>query len=484
MAKPGTLRSCARAGIAAVGQGGAAPQPDRAARARRAALPRHRRLRGDRHPADRERDPLRPGHHLPGRARPGQDPHRAPAGRPARRGDARARRLRDQRRPARADLPARAAHRSPSRATTTPIDVDRRATAATARSSPRPDITIADLIGEVDPIKVAEGRYLSDELTIHYGLLPRTNRGIFAINELPDLAERIQVGLLNIMEERDVQIRGYKVRLPLDLFVVASANPEDYTNRGRIITPLKDRFGSQIRTHYPRTIEHEIDIMEQERTALRRRRLRDRSCPEYMKRDRRRDHPPGPRAAPTSPSARASRVRVIDRQLREPARRNALKRAIRLRRAAGGAARQRPRRARRLDRRQDRAGDGGRRRARRRSLEKLVQRAVLNVFNRTLRRRRAATSWCGAFENGLNDRGRATACRRWSTCAQVGRGAAAAARRSRKLGAPGNPAQRRRRRSSSCSKGLHLSRKLNKDRRRPAAAYRARRAATRSEAAC
>src|SRR5207302_5604500 len=119
-----------------------------------------------------------------------------------------------------------------------------------------PDITIADLIGEVDPIKVAEGRYLSDELTIHYGLLPRTNRGVFCINELPDLAERIQVGLLNIMEERDVQIRGYKVRLELDLFVVASANPEDYTNRGRIITPLKDRIGSEIRTHYPRTIDH------------------------------------------------------------------------------------------------------------------------------------------------------------------------------------------------------------------------------------
>ncbi len=131
-----------------------------------------------------------------------------------------------------------------------------------------PDITIADLIGEVDPIKVAEGRYLSDELTIHYGLIPRTNRGIFCINELPDLGERIQVGLLNIMEERDVQIRGYKVRLPLDLYVVASANPEDYTNRGRIITPLKDRFGSQVRTHYPRTIEHEIDIMEQERTVF------------------------------------------------------------------------------------------------------------------------------------------------------------------------------------------------------------------------
>jgi magnesium chelatase subunit I len=127
-----------------------------------------------------------------------------------------------------------------------------------------PDITIADLIGEVDPIKVAEGRYLSDELTIHYGLIPRTNRGIFCINELPDLAERIQVGLLNIMEERDVQIRGYRIRLPLDVVVVASANPEDYTNRGRIITPLKDRYGAQIRTHYPRNVDHEIDIMERE----------------------------------------------------------------------------------------------------------------------------------------------------------------------------------------------------------------------------
>ncbi len=127
-----------------------------------------------------------------------------------------------------------------------------------------PDITIADLIGEVDPIKVAEGRYLSDELTIHYGLIPRTNRGIFCINELPDLAERIQVGLLNIMEERDVQIRGYRIRLALDVLVVASANPEDYTNRGRIITPLKDRYGAQIRTHYPRNVDHEIDIMERE----------------------------------------------------------------------------------------------------------------------------------------------------------------------------------------------------------------------------
>ncbi len=128
-----------------------------------------------------------------------------------------------------------------------------------------PDISIADLIGEVDPVKVAEGRYLSDELTIHYGLLPRTHRGIFVLNELPDLAERIQVGLLNVMEERDVQIRGYRVRLALDLFVVASANPEDYTSRGRIITPLKDRFGAQIRTHYPEEPETEIAIMEAER---------------------------------------------------------------------------------------------------------------------------------------------------------------------------------------------------------------------------
>ena len=131
-----------------------------------------------------------------------------------------------------------------------------------------PDTSIADLIGEVDPIKVAEGRYLSDELTLHYGLVPRTNRGIFAINELPDLAERIQVGMLNVLEERDVQIRGYKIRLPLDVMLIASANPEDYTNRGRIITPLKDRFGSQIRTHYPLDVQTEVDIMRQEAVAL------------------------------------------------------------------------------------------------------------------------------------------------------------------------------------------------------------------------
>lgn len=127
-----------------------------------------------------------------------------------------------------------------------------------------PDVTIADLIGEIDPIKVAEGKYLSDESTIHFGLIPRSHRGIFALNELPDLAEKIQVGLFNILEERDVQIRGFSTRIPLDVYVIASANPEDYTNRGRIITPLKDRFGSQIRTHYPVSRETEIQIMTQE----------------------------------------------------------------------------------------------------------------------------------------------------------------------------------------------------------------------------
>ena len=127
-----------------------------------------------------------------------------------------------------------------------------------------PDVTVADLIGEIDPIKVAEGRYLSDELTIHYGLIPRTNRGIFCINELPDLSERIQVSLFNLMQERDIQIKGYRIMLDLDVFVVATANPEDYTNRGRIITPLKDRYGAQLRTHYPKSLQDEIDIVEQE----------------------------------------------------------------------------------------------------------------------------------------------------------------------------------------------------------------------------
>lgn len=127
-----------------------------------------------------------------------------------------------------------------------------------------PDTSVADLIGDVDPMRVAEGRRLGDPDTIHYGLVPRSNRGIIAINELPDLAERIQVSMLNVMEERDIQIRGYVLRLPLDVLVVASANPEDYTNRGRIITPLKDRFGAEIRTHYPDELEDEVAVIRQE----------------------------------------------------------------------------------------------------------------------------------------------------------------------------------------------------------------------------
>jgi magnesium chelatase subunit I len=145
-----------------------------------------------------------------------------------------------------------------------------------------PDVSIADLIGEVDPIRVAEGRYLADEETIHFGLIPRTNRGIFAINELPDLTEKVQVGLFNLMEEKDVQIKGYKIVLPLDLVIVASANPEDYTSRGRIITPLKDRFDVQIRTHYPRTLADEIRIMEQEAAPFERSE-RAVQVPEFLK---------------------------------------------------------------------------------------------------------------------------------------------------------------------------------------------------------
>ena len=127
-----------------------------------------------------------------------------------------------------------------------------------------PDTSVGDLVGDVDPIKVAEGRSLGDPETIHFGLIPRAHRGILAVNELPDLAERIQVAMLNVMEERDIQIRGYTVRLPLDVLLVASANPEDYTNRGRIITPLKDRFGAEVRTHYPMDLADEIAVIEQE----------------------------------------------------------------------------------------------------------------------------------------------------------------------------------------------------------------------------
>jgi magnesium chelatase subunit I len=131
-----------------------------------------------------------------------------------------------------------------------------------------PDTSVGDLIGDVDPIRVAQGRTLGDPETIHFGLVPRTNRGIFAVNELPDLAERIQVALLNVLEERDIQVRGYQLRLPLDLLLVASANPEDYTNRGRIITPLKDRFGAEIRTHYPLDVDLETELIRQEAKSV------------------------------------------------------------------------------------------------------------------------------------------------------------------------------------------------------------------------
>jgi magnesium chelatase subunit I len=127
-----------------------------------------------------------------------------------------------------------------------------------------PDTSVGDLIGDIDPVKLAEGRTLGDPETIHYGLVPRTNRGIFSVNELPDLAERLQVALLNVLEERDIQVRGHLLRLPLDVIVVASANPEDYTNRGRIITPLKDRFGAEIRTHYPLRLDDEVALVRQE----------------------------------------------------------------------------------------------------------------------------------------------------------------------------------------------------------------------------
>ncbi|WP_253766714.1 ATP-binding protein [Goodfellowiella coeruleoviolacea] len=127
-----------------------------------------------------------------------------------------------------------------------------------------PDTSVGDLIGDVDPVRVAQGRSLGDPETIHFGLVPRAHRGIIAVNELPDLAERIQVALLNVMEERDIQVRGHTLRLPLDVLLVATANPEDYTNRGRIITPLKDRFGAEVRTHYPLDIDHEVALVAQE----------------------------------------------------------------------------------------------------------------------------------------------------------------------------------------------------------------------------
>src|SRR6266446_4157852 len=326
-----------------------------------------------------------------------------------------------------------------------------------------PDITIADLIGEVDPIKVAEGRYLADELTIHYGLLPRTHRGIFAINELPDLAERIQVGLLNIMEERDVQIRGYKVRLPLDLFVVASANPEDYTNRGRIITPLKDRFGSQIRTHYPARIQHEIDIMETERTRFAADAV-ETLAPEYMKQIVAELTHLARRSSEISQRSGVSvRVSICNYENLVS---SALKRAIRLGEQAAaprvsdlGAVLASTSGKIELET----VGEGGEDKV----LGKLVQRAVLNVFGRCFRAGEL-DEVVGAFQGGL-----AITVSDTMACAeyvkQVGQLQPLQAA-VKKLGAA-DPASA----ASAVEfilEGLHLSRKLNKDVQAGRARYR------------
>jgi magnesium chelatase subunit I len=317
-----------------------------------------------------------------------------------------------------------------------------------------PDITIADLIGEVDPIKVAEGRYLADELTIHYGLLPRTNRGIFAINELPDLAERIQVGLLNIMEERDVQIRGYKVRLPLDLFVVASANPEDYTNRGRIITPLKDRFGSQVRTHYPRRLDDEIAIMEAERTRFPEDGVAAMS-PQYMKQVVAELTHLLRRAPEVSQRSGVSvRVSICNY---ETLLSSALRRAIRL-----GEREATPRvsdlgalvasTAGKIE--LETAGDGSEDKV----LGKLVQRAVLNVFNRSFTAAELEDV-VAAFRDGLavvaaDDMPSAEYVRQITAASPL----AAAARKLGAIDAASTAAA-----VEFVLEGLHLSRKLNKD---------------------
>src|SRR5919202_81536 len=319
-----------------------------------------------------------------------------------------------------------------------------------------PDITIADLIGEVDPIKVAEGRYLSDELTIHFGLLPRTHRGIFVINELPDLAERILVGLLNIMEERDVQIRGYKIRLPLDLFVVASANPEDYTNRGRIITPLKDRFGSQIRTHYPKTVEHEMDIMEQERGIFKDEEY-DTIVPSYM-REIVAEVTHLARKSPDISQRSGVSVRVSVANY-ENLLSSALRRAIRLHekqvaprisdliatiQSTGGKIEL------------ETVGD----RDEEKVIEKLLQKAVLNVFNRHFALHEF-DELLANFDNGLKiDVGDSLSSLEYVRQAAEVSGFTPAIK---KLGGQGNPAQI----ASAIElvlEGLHLNRKLNKDR--------------------
>lgn len=327
-----------------------------------------------------------------------------------------------------------------------------------------PDTTIADLIGEVDPIKVAEGRYLADELVIHYGLVPRTNRGVFCINELPDLAERIQVGLLNILEERDVQIRGFKIRLPLDVFIVASANPEDYTNRGRIITPLKDRCGSEIRTHYPRSLDHEIDIMDRERAQFEHDGF-DTVTPAFMK-EIVAEITHLARKSPDISQRSGVSVRVSIANY-ENVVSNALKRAVRLREkqvvprisdlpaviasTAGKIE-------------LETLGDAGEEKI----IDKLTQSAVLNVFNRHFLVQEFDDVLRG-FENGLIiEVSETMPSREYAQQAFRINGLKTAVQ---KLGAQGNPAL-----IASATEfileGLHLNRKLNKDRKSGQMRYR------------
>jgi magnesium chelatase subunit I len=328
-----------------------------------------------------------------------------------------------------------------------------------------PDITIADLIGEVDPIRVAEGRYLADELTIHYGLLPRTHRGIFVLNELPDLAERIQVGLLNIMEERDVQIRGYRVRLPLDLLVVASANPEDYTNRGRIITPLKDRFGAQVRTHYPRTLADEIRIVEQEATRF----AADGyavEVPSYMK-EVVAELTHVARRAPEISQRSGVSVRVSITNY-ETLVANALRRAVRLREPlavprVSDLPALVPSTAGKIE--LEAAGDVDEARL----VERLTQKAVLGVFNRHFQAA-AFADLLEAFGQGLvlQVGERMPAAEYERQLAEVRSLRAALVR----VGAAGHPA-RVAAGLEFVLEGLHLNRKLNKDRGADGPRYRA-----------
>jgi magnesium chelatase subunit I len=328
-----------------------------------------------------------------------------------------------------------------------------------------PDITIADLIGEVDPIKVAEGRYLADELTIHYGLLPRTHRGIFVLNELPDLAERIQVGLLNIMEERDVQIRGYRVRLPLDLLVVASANPEDYTNRGRIITPLKDRFGSQVRTHYPRTLADELGIVDQEATRFAPDGYQV-EVPAYMQ-EIVAELTHLARRSPEISQRSGVSVRVSITNY-ENVVSNALRRAVRLREPLAvtrvsdlGATFAST--AGKIE--LEAAGDADETKL----VERLIQKAVLTVFNRRLQAGVFAElleAFAGGLTLEVGEGMPAAEYERQAARAGALRGALAT------LGATGHPA-RVAAGMEFVLEGLHLNRKLNKDRAAAGVRYRA-----------